>query len=309
MENSKDNKIETSMLYHPAIKSIILICLMFVGFLATIAGIVILTLSNDENVMGNGMYIQLLLYEIVPICIYLLIYRKEKIKEILSLKKISITNIFFVIALHITILPLVLFTNALSLVFTDNVISESIESMNFNYLQLFLIVGIVGPILEEFIFRGILFNITKKMKLRYMAILSGFLFGAFHMNLNQFSYAFLLGAVFTIYVAYTGSILSAIISHIILNSFSVLVMYVTEIAAENGLYDAISNESETLSNSELGVFAIVAGVFFLLFLLILKFFKSYNIENNENCLYYKNKHIEENTIIDEINDDAIDEIL
>ncbi len=299
MENSKDNKKETPVLYHPAIKSIILICLMFVGFLATIIGIVILTLSKNENVLGNGMYIQLLLYEIVPICIYLLIYRKEKVKEILSLKKISITNIFFVIGLHITILPLVLFTNALSLKFTDNVISESIEGMNFSYLQLFFIIGILGPILEEFIFRGILFNITKKLKLRYMAILSGFLFGAFHMNLNQFSYAFLLGAVFTIYVAYTGSILSAIISHIILNSFSVLVMYATELLQEQGVYDLAAAESETLSNSELMYFAIFSGMFFIIFLFILKFFKKYNIENNENCIYYKNKHIEEDYTIDE----------
>ncbi|MBQ6463630.1 MAG: CPBP family intramembrane metalloprotease [Pseudobutyrivibrio sp.] len=53
---------------------------------------------------------------------------------------------------------------------------------------------ILGPIVEEFIFRGITFSAAKKVMPYYLAIIvQAILFGAFHMNAIQGCYAFVLG--------------------------------------------------------------------------------------------------------------------
>lgn len=53
---------------------------------------------------------------------------------------------------------------------------------------------VLGPICEEFIFRGVTFSAAKRVMPYYMAIIvQAILFGAFHMNAIQGCYAFVLG--------------------------------------------------------------------------------------------------------------------
>ena len=60
-------------------------------------------------------------------------------------------------------------------------------------------------------------------------LLTGFLFGCMHMNLNQFIYAFALGIYLAFLVEATGSIFSSMIAHFTLNATSVVMSFLLPI--------------------------------------------------------------------------------
>lgn len=78
---------------------------------------------------------------------------------------------------------------------------------------------LIGPISEEFIFRGALFDRFHLGFAFWLAnALQAFLFAVYHMNIIQGIYAFCLGFILGMIVYSTGSILCSIITHILFNS-------------------------------------------------------------------------------------------
>ena len=51
------------------------------------------------------------------------------------------------------------------------------------------------------------------------ALMSGLLFGCFHLNINQALYAFVMGIVFAYMVEATGSLWSSVIAHFAVNTY------------------------------------------------------------------------------------------
>lgn len=86
-----------------------------------------------------------------------------------------------------------------------------------------LTIGIVAPIAEELLFRGLVFHMfNRHMNVKVALIVQGLLFGAFHMNLVQGVYASVLGIVLGIAYLLTGSLWIPIIMHIVNNSVALL---------------------------------------------------------------------------------------
>ncbi|BBF44377.1 CAAX amino terminal protease family protein [Lachnospiraceae bacterium KM106-2] len=88
-----------------------------------------------------------------------------------------------------------------------------------------LVVGLLPAICEEGVYRGIFYHEYRKVSIRKAIVVSGLLFGVLHMNINQFAYAVLLGMVFALVVEVTGSIISSVICHFIINATSVVASY------------------------------------------------------------------------------------
>jgi membrane protease YdiL (CAAX protease family) len=94
-----------------------------------------------------------------------------------------------------------------------------------------LSVGILGPIFEEILFRGLVFNELRKVKgLVFSVIVQAILFGVFHMNWLQGIYAFLLGIILGLVYVWTRSIWAPIIAHIVFNTSSVFGGFLSLIA-------------------------------------------------------------------------------
>ncbi len=94
-----------------------------------------------------------------------------------------------------------------------------------------LYVIIIGPISEELIFRGAIFDRFRTAYPFWIAnALQALLFGVYHMNLIQGLYAFLLGMLLGMIAYATGSILASIATHIIFNATT----YLLQAAALNG---------------------------------------------------------------------------
>jgi|GEM_PF-952293 len=88
-----------------------------------------------------------------------------------------------------------------------------------------LYIAVLPAIIEEFIFRGVLFQSWRHKSgrsLMYVAMLVGLEFGLFHMNLTQLSYAFVLGVLMCLLAEASGSILAPVIFHFANNAVAVI---------------------------------------------------------------------------------------
>ena len=100
-------------------------------------------------------------------------------------------------------------------------ISESIESVSPGLQR--LTAGIIGPVMEELLFRGLLLRRTEKaVGPRGAMLLSSFLFGLFHGNLTQGLAAALLGVFLGTAFLCTDSLLIPILMHAAANCTAVL---------------------------------------------------------------------------------------
>ena len=76
-----------------------------------------------------------------------------------------------------------------------------------------------APVFEEILFRKLICNRVIKYGEGCAILVSGLIFGLFHMNFNQFFYAFFLGCFFAFLYVKTGSLKYTILLHMVINFF------------------------------------------------------------------------------------------
>ncbi|MDF2473384.1 MAG: Abortive infection protein [Anaerocolumna sp.] len=176
----------------------------------------------------DNYFILLLISQIMLVAPSLIYFIKDRINiaNAIRVRPIHLSNVILVIIFAFLIQPLMNFINALSMIFVQNTTSEvmfGIVEKNGFWLSLFLI-GFVPAILEETVYRGVFYNEYRKVNPWKGILLSAFLFGIIHGNLNQFSYAFAMGIVFALLIEATDSILSTMIVHFVINGTSVILL-------------------------------------------------------------------------------------
>ena len=106
--------------------------------------------------------------------------------------------------------------------------SAGYQEANANFYGSTLVLELISsalmtPILEELVFRGIIFGRLKTMLPKIPAIVvSALIFAAVHLNIVQFIYAFLLGLVLAILMDRADHVYPAIIGHVTANLIAVL---------------------------------------------------------------------------------------
>ncbi len=86
-----------------------------------------------------------------------------------------------------------------------------------NMLVMMIYGILIAPIMEEIIFRKVLLDKLRRFGDKPAILMTGFAFGLFHMNLQQFVYATVLGMLFAYITIRTNTIRYAIIIHMIVN--------------------------------------------------------------------------------------------
>lgn len=79
---------------------------------------------------------------------------------------------------------------------------------------------VITPIIEEFVFRGMIFQSMRRFGDSFALVLSAILFALFHGNLVQAPNAFLMGLVIGYFVLYSGSLWVGVIIHAVNNAMS-----------------------------------------------------------------------------------------
>lgn len=97
--------------------------------------------------------------------------------------------------------------------------------------------AVLPAIIEELVFRGYLLGSCRRLPLWEAALLNGLAFGLFHMNLYQFSYALVLGAAFAVVTRRSGSVVPAVVMHLVNNLLSIGLLY----GSQTGWYAVLDN--------------------------------------------------------------------
>lgn len=85
---------------------------------------------------------------------------------------------------------------------------------------------IIGPFLEELIFRGFIFDIISKRLNKVLSIiLTTFIFAALHFSLTQFLFALFAGTIFIIFYVKTKNLLVSFLIHFSCNVAGIFVMF------------------------------------------------------------------------------------
>lgn len=93
---------------------------------------------------------------------------------------------------------------------------------------LYLVIPVlIGPILEELVFRyALLGSFLKRMKTSYAVILSSLLFGILHGSLTNLVIYVFCGIVFSVIYIKTRSILTSIMAHSFMNGFVMVMLFI-----------------------------------------------------------------------------------
>jgi hypothetical protein len=111
--------------------------------------------------------------------------------------------------------------------------AEFIKTLGGSALYLMAALAIIGPVMEEIIFRGFLYNMLRKFTSERMnsalanavAIFgSAALFGLLHMNLVALPFYMVLGAVYAEAYRRSGSLMVPIVGHVLNNSMIVVAL-------------------------------------------------------------------------------------
>lgn len=168
------------------------------------------------------------LYAVVGVAIFVTCYNKMFMKgKSYSLKGISRNVPLTIVGLTLFCIGMqyisLFLMNALSVAFPswmeeyENIIESAGLTDEITVLMAVYAV-LLGPIVEEFIFRGITYSAARKIMPYYLAIfVQALLFGAFHLNAIQGCYAFVLGLGLGYIMYLYDNIFLTIAAHIIYN--------------------------------------------------------------------------------------------
>lgn len=213
---------------------------------------------------------QLLL--ILPLLCYLYI-KKVEWKNTLRIQKLKKKNVLKLVVLAYLLLPVMAFINGISLFFSENQVAETLSNMSAqgSLFGNIVIIALIPCIVEETVFRGLLYNSYKEAGFKKALLFSSFIFGLMHYNLNQFSYAFIMGIIFILLLEGTGSILAPIIVHFTINCNSIVMQHIipylldrVESVGEEVIQNSVEMATSTnaLINSIIyyGMLSIVTGI-------------------------------------------------
>ena len=220
----------------------------------------------------------------LPCAIYLMV-RRDKIKEFLPMRRLGWRNVIMITGMALSIQPVFMLLNVLSQFIFPNVIAEVIMGIGRQdgLAMALIIIAIVPSIFEEVAFRGIGFAGFKHVSIRKAALINGLLFGFIHMNMNQFLYAFVLGAVFCYFMYYTKSLWAPILAHFVFNATQSLLAYVVISTMDyEAMEAAAAVEAEPFAMvAFLLIMSVIALAFAAGFIAIFIAFRRHNIKRNE----------------------------
>lgn len=126
---------------------------------------------------------------------------------------------------------------------------------------------LITPVAEEYLFRKMLIDRTVKYGEGLAVLLSAFMFGLFHGNLNQFAYAFTLGLLLGFIYVKTGKIIYTTLLHMLINFMgSVVAMWVLKVS---GYEDLMQMSLEDIAAQDPTKLFSGAAIFFLYFAILL----------------------------------------
>ena len=173
------------------------------------------------------------------------------------------------ILLAFTIRPVAGFITMIANLFFQDVTTNTMTQKVMQSLGLSVFTTAFLPgLVEEILFRGVLYSRLRKANPIKGILLSALLFGIAHMNFQQFSYAFFLGIVFGCLLEATDSIFATITAHMIFNGSSILLTYAISKVSLFGVNNLDTANTVTVSSIIASIPVALIGLILSIFLLV-----------------------------------------
>ena len=164
---------------------------------------------------------------------------KLSLKELI--KYLSITTFLMYIGTYISLAIMSVIEERLGIV-PENAIDSLLTETD--YFISIVIVGILGPIIEEMIFRKLLIDRLFPYGEKIAILFPSLIFGLIHGNLYQFFYAFLIGMALSYIYVKTGKAIYTIVIHCFINLFfGVFASYAISFMDVEKLSEALESEA------------------------------------------------------------------
>lgn len=206
---------------------------------------------------------------LLPCILYVFWMKSDTVKDI-SYGPVSAGTLLKTVGITYLLLPMMMFINGISSMFVDNKVVDALDQIS-SYPLWFKVttMAVVPAIVEEFIFRGLIFHGFKKCNPFWAIIVSALLFGMMHMNLNQFLYAFAMGIMFALMTYATNSMWPSMLMHFIYNAQSVVLSHLITKYASDMLEttETVTATGEVNTVAMINSFIIVYGGLLLIVIL------------------------------------------
>lgn len=228
-------------------------------------------MNNEDKMMSiyNDIYAQYIKFATlvegmaaaITIPIMAILFHKDRVNEkrrgLAPVKKASplhyIAIVILSLALSLALNNLIIIGNlsAYSETYTDTMTTLYSASLPMQIIAL----GILVPICEELVFRGLIYKRIRENSTFVAAMLySSLIFGVFHANFVQMLYGFFLGIMLVwVYEKY-GSIWAPILAHMVMNLLSVL-------ATEYKVYEWLAKDIRYIGGATIACAAISACMY------------------------------------------------
>ena len=149
---------------------------------------------------------------------------RTKPTDLIAIQKPKWITSLLVIVITYLCMPLIVTVNAVSMLFVENEVTNLQPLLQgVPAWQVVLMIGIIGPLSEEFVFRGGIYHGYRRSgRLIAAMLLSSVLFGLMHLNFNQMSYAILVGVIGVLLIEGTGNFFYSFLFHVCINVTNVI---------------------------------------------------------------------------------------
>ncbi len=146
-------------------------------------------------------------------------------KKKMSLKEFTTMFVISMAAVYLFNIFGNLINMIISTIIGDEVANPLIEALDgASVLATFIFVGILSPIVEELIFRGIMLDKLRAYGDKTAIYFTALMFALFHGNLSQFFYALVLGLFLGYIATKTNTIKYTVLLHIIINMLGSVIL-------------------------------------------------------------------------------------
>lgn len=175
-------------------------------------------ITKLNNYINSKTLIIILITIIIFFPIFFYIYKKYRQKNTFNVKNIFIPMLLGISISLIYNITLYIFNN---IIYFTNIFEPS----KLPILVQLISSGICGPVIEELIFRGVVYNKLKMFnKKRISAVLTSIIFAVIHLNLINVIYTFFISFILIYLYENYKSLKAPIIMHICLNCTIILML-------------------------------------------------------------------------------------
>lgn len=234
---------------------------LFISYilLSILAGAVIGVMDINMPLWGSYLLSQAIV--LLPALIYVAIH-KINIIACMLYRRLRISDGLLSLLFGYALVPTMLFVSNLTSLFSTNYVQDSVQELiAYPFVVQLLIIAVLPACVEEFVFRGLIYHSYRKNGILGAAVLSGLVFGLMHLNINQLSYALLMGIVFALLVEVTGSMYSSMLAHFAANSYSIIMMQL--VSMTSGGSELLEQSAQAAESSMNSVPVIIAQVVML----------------------------------------------